>query len=98
MLVTKLRLSQAECRLNRVRHAWGASAVRIDVQHHASMTWQKAAASLPGGNCIEVSPLAEGVALRDSKAPQDGALTYSKAEFAAFVDGCRRGEFDHLVR
>lgn len=64
---------------------------------HDLLPWLKATASVPGGMCIEVAPLGDAVALRDSKEPQQGAFIYSRAEFAAFVDGCRRGEFDHLT-
>ncbi|GLZ54202.1 DUF397 domain-containing protein [Actinomycetospora sp. NBRC 106378] len=61
-----------------------------------SLAWQKASASVPGGMCVEVAPYEENIALRDSKCPEQGAFLYTRAEFAAFLDGCRRGEFDHL--
>ncbi|MFC5065176.1 DUF397 domain-containing protein [Actinomycetospora atypica] len=69
----------------------------IDGRLHDSLAWQKAMASVPGGMCVEVAECSGGVAVRDSKCPEQGALMYSKAEFAAFVDGCRQGEFDHLL-
>lgn len=69
----------------------------IDAQAHRRLAWRKAARSQAAGMCVEVAPCANGVAVRDSKRPQDGAFFYTKAEFAAFVDGCRRGEFDHLL-
>jgi hypothetical protein len=61
------------------------------------LTWQKAARSQAAGYCVEVARCEDRVAVRDSKSPELGALLYTKAEFAAFVDGCRRGEFDHLL-
>ena len=69
----------------------------IDVHSHQALKWQKATASQPVGMCVEVAPYGDGVALRDSKNPEQGAFLYSREEFAAFVDGCRRGEFDHLA-
>lgn len=70
----------------------------IEVGRHDALTWQKASASVPGMNCVELAELDDGgVALRDSKAPGQGAFVFTRAEIAAFVDGARRGEFDHLV-
>jgi hypothetical protein len=69
----------------------------IDAQACRALQWLKAERSQADGMCVEVAPYAGGVALRDSKCPADGALTYSRDEFAAFVDGCRKGEFDHLL-
>jgi len=53
-----------------------------------------------GGNngCIEVSPLRDGIALRDSKDPEGPVLTYTHHEWSAFLDGAKKGEFDHLTR
>jgi hypothetical protein len=36
------------------------------------------------------------IALRDSKNPAI-QLFYTRTEIAAFLDGAKRGEFDHLV-
>lgn len=69
----------------------------LDAHSGRELMWQKARKSHPGGMCVEVAPHGQDVALRDSKAPEQGAFIYSRAEFAAFVDGCRRGEFDHLI-
>lgn len=44
--------------------------------------------------CVEVLPLAGGVAVRDSKDPDGNYLTFSHAEWATFCDAMRRGEFD----
>ncbi|WP_026204632.1 DUF397 domain-containing protein [Actinomycetospora chiangmaiensis] len=69
----------------------------LDVHLLQALAWQKATASVPGGMCVEVASYGEQVALRDSKAPEQGAFLYTRDEFAAFLDGCRRGEFDHLA-
>lgn len=61
------------------------------------LCWVKASASQPVGFCVEVAGHPDGVALRDSKSPEDGAHVFAREEFAAFLDGAKRGEFDHLV-
>lgn len=58
--------------------------------------WVKATDS-GGGNCVEVAPIAEHIGVRHSVRPDDGVLLYSKAEFAAFLKGAKKGEFDYLV-
>jgi hypothetical protein len=48
-----------------------------------------------GGDCVEVAVNVPGiVAVRDSKDRVGGALVFPSAEWAAFVDGVRAGEFD----
>ncbi|GGN51442.1 hypothetical protein GCM10012285_41560 [Streptomyces kronopolitis] len=64
----------------------------------SGVEWQKARASINNGNCVEVTSLPEGgVAVRNSKFPGGPALVFSKAELAAFLDGAKGEEFDHLV-
>jgi hypothetical protein len=60
--------------------------------------WVKAQASnANGGSCVELAPNPEGGAfLRDSKLP-GVALMYTRPELAAFIQGARNGEFDHLL-
>ena len=57
--------------------------------------WRKAKASGNSGNCVEVLFTADGVRVRDTK---DGGLGrelgFTNPEWAAFVDGVRKGEFD----
>jgi hypothetical protein len=62
------------------------------------VSWRRASASNPYGNCVEIAALTEGrVAVRHSRSPAGPALIYSNAELAAFIDGVRCGEFDDLV-
>lgn len=68
------------------------------VPSHRGLPWCKSRRSLPNGQCVEVAPLDDGVAVRDSKDPDGPVLIYTKSEFSAFLDGARNGEFDHLVR
>lgn len=47
--------------------------------------------------CVEVAAHLDGVAVRHSVTPEDGAILYTRDEFRAFLDGAKKGEFDHLV-
>src|SRR3954466_12492533 len=60
------------------------------------LVWIKAQASVTNGACVELADEGAMLALRDSKNP-DVVLHYSRAEIAAFLDGAKKGEFDHLV-
>lgn len=57
--------------------------------------WIKSSYSGPtGGNCVEVAFLADGdVAMRNSRDPDGPALIFTRAEWDAFLDGARDGEF-----
>ncbi|GAA0950699.1 hypothetical protein GCM10009558_066980 [Virgisporangium aurantiacum] len=61
-----------------------------------TLTWRIATRGA-GGNCVEVAPTQAGVAVRHSREPDGEMIVYSKAEFAAFLDGAKSGEFDDLV-
>ncbi|MGC9667168.1 DUF397 domain-containing protein [Planosporangium sp. 12N6] len=45
------------------------------------------------GACIEVARVDEAYLLRDSKDPEGPVLTFTEAEWEAFVAGVRAGEF-----
>jgi hypothetical protein len=57
--------------------------------------WRKSSASNPSGNCVEVLDLPDGgMAVRNSRHGGFGpVLTYTKAEWAAFISGAKGGEF-----
>ncbi|MFJ8433978.1 DUF397 domain-containing protein [Kitasatospora sp. NPDC094019] len=59
--------------------------------------WFKSTYSSNGGNCVEVAAnLATSagiVPIRDSKDPEGPSLTFSAAEFSAFLNAVRNGEF-----
>lgn len=47
-----------------------------------------------GGACVEVAFTDAGVLVRDGKDPDGPVLRFTREEFAAFVAGCKAGEFD----
>ena len=65
----------------------------------SASTWIKARKSgTNGGGCVEIRRRDGMVEVRDSK--QHGAgpiLEFTPAEFDAFLDAARHGEFDHLL-
>ena len=61
------------------------------------MTWTKSARSGAAGHCVEVAEMSGNVALRHSKAHQQGAFLFSREEMSAFINGAKDGDFDHLL-
>lgn len=62
----------------------------------SELIWTKATASDSNGSCLEVarSP-AGGRYVRESKDHGAGpVLSFTETEWAAFLDGARKGEFD----
>jgi hypothetical protein len=55
--------------------------------------WRKSTAST-SGDCAEVAFDGDVVRMRHSHDPSGPVLTFSQAEWAAFLMGVRRGEFD----
>ena len=59
------------------------------------LEWVRSSYSGDNGNCVEVAVISGGSrALRDSKDPSGPVLTFSDAEFKAFVTGAVDGEFN----
>jgi len=59
--------------------------------------WRKARHSTGNGACVELAPVDGMVAIRDSKDPDGPILRYTAAEWHAFLDGAKKGEFDNLA-
>jgi hypothetical protein len=60
--------------------------------------WIKVSRSGSEGQCVELRTREGDVEVRDSKAGEASPiLRFTPAEFAAFLDGARNGEFDHLL-
>ena len=60
------------------------------------LQWVKASQSVAASACIELAVDDELIALRNSRHP-NVVLHYTHDELAAFLDGAKRGEFDHLL-
>jgi hypothetical protein len=58
------------------------------------LTWRKAQSSVSNGACLEVASMKGMIAVRDSKNPHGAILTYTPAEWSAFLDGAKKGKFD----
>jgi hypothetical protein len=63
----------------------------------SSTAWIKATASSGGGDCVELRRHGDAVEVRDSKDPDGPVLRFTAREFAAWLDGAKHAEFDHLL-
>ena len=59
----------------------------------ARIAWRKSMAS-GSTNCVEVGFAEESILLRHSREPSGTVLSFTHPEWAAFLAGVRRGEFD----
>ena len=60
--------------------------------------WVKASASNQEGTCVEQRCHGDMIDVRDTKDQGKGPiLRFTPAEYAAWLDGARKGEFDHLI-
>jgi uncharacterized protein DUF397 len=57
------------------------------------LSWRKSTVS-ESGNCAEVAFDGDVVRMRQSQDPSGPVLTFSLAEWVAFLTGVRGGEFD----
>jgi hypothetical protein len=71
--------------------------MNLDEAERASLAWLKAQASTYNGQCVEIASAPGKIAVRDSKDPDGPILVYTPAEFKAFLEGARNGEFDNLI-
>ena len=60
------------------------------------LNWRKAQYSVQNGQCVELARAGAMIAIRDSKNPVGPILTYTRAEWNAFLHGAKNGEFDDL--
>ncbi|MEV0049036.1 DUF397 domain-containing protein [Saccharopolyspora shandongensis] len=50
-----------------------------------NLAWRTSTRSSNGEKCVEVAPTADGVAIRHSKHPDAGTITFPTAEWATFI-------------
>jgi len=58
--------------------------------------WIKARRSADSGQCVELRRNDQAVEVRDSKNPAGATLRSSTREFSSWLEGAKKGEFDHL--
>lgn len=62
-----------------------------------TLTWRKSTFSGANADCVGLADVGARIALRHSREPEQGVLTYTRSELAAFILGCKAGEFDDLL-
>lgn len=72
--------------------------ITLSEAERTGLAWLKAQASSHNGQCVQIASTAGKIAIRDSKDPDGPILVYTPAEFKAFLDGARNGEFDCFVQ
>lgn len=60
------------------------------------LNWRKSTFTSPE-TCVEVAAIPGGVLIRNSNAPEAGTIEFTRAEFSAWLQGCKAGEFDDLA-
>lgn len=63
---------------------------------NAEFIWHKSSFSSTGDNCVEIAHLHQGVAIRESDAP-DTVIRTSRVRLAALLGGSKAGRFDQLI-
>jgi hypothetical protein len=59
----------------------------------SGLAWRKSSVSGSGG-CVEAAPDGLTVRVRHSRRPAGPNIIYTRTEWAAFIAGVKRGEFD----
>lgn len=62
------------------------------------LQWRKSSCSDLTGTCVSVAETDNGlIAVRNSNHPDAGTIFFTRAEMAAWITGCKAGEFDDLT-
>ena len=76
------------------RHRHGVDPQQLEHESARRLIWRKTAVGTAAGICVEVAPLPGAIVVRDSKDP-DGSRSFTAAEWTAFLDHVRSGNFDN---
>lgn len=64
-------------------------------QNLAQLSWRVARAC-NSGECVRVAAHGDEIVVGSTTHPDGPVISYSRAEWAAFVEGIRQGDFDDL--
>ena len=67
-------------------------------EQERQLAWRKSTYSGANGDCVELAENGQHIVVRHSKEPDQGTLLYTRSELAAFIAGCKAGEFDDLAQ
>jgi Domain of unknown function (DUF397) len=110
-LVGILLLVLSSSSAGRLHAGWPPSPARADIEAadqrrinstmspsaQAAAAWRRSS-KCATSECVEIARDEQDmILLRDSKSPQAPPFRYTTAEFRAFLDGAKAGEFDDLV-
>ena len=68
------------------------------MNENKELVWIKSSFSGANGSCVELAEAGDAILLRNSNSPEQGVIRFTGAEVAAFIAGCRAGEFDNFSR
>ena len=60
------------------------------------LAW-RVARGCDANSCVRVAAQGKTILIGDTKHPHGPVLSYDRAEWAAFIEGIRQGEFDDLL-
>jgi len=61
-----------------------------------TLNWRKSSYS-NNGQCVEVAETDDGILVRNSNRPDAGTIEFTRAEMAAWIEGCKAGEFEDIT-
>jgi hypothetical protein len=65
---------------------------------HSDSDWIMSSRSTGnGGSCVEARRHAGLIEVRNSKRPEGNVVCFTAEEWDSFLDGAKKGEFDHLL-